>query len=58
MIVSVILASVYLYIMFVMWEIHETPSAIPYIVIGIGVLGMVMIGRIWGPSDITIVEEE
>ncbi len=58
MIVSVILASVYLYIMFVMWEIHETPSAIPYIVVGIGVLGMVMIGRIWGPSDITIVEEE
>ena len=58
MIVSVMLASVYLYIMFVMWEVHETPSVIPYVVIAIGVLGMVMIGRIWGPSDITIVEEE
>ena len=58
MIVSVILASVYLYIMFVMWEVHVTPSAIPYAVIAVGVLGMVMIGRIWGPADITIVEEE
>ncbi len=58
MIVSVILASVYLYIMFVMWQVHVTPSVTPYIVIAIGVLGFVMIGRIWGPSDITIVEEE
>ena len=41
-----------------MWEIHVTPSVIPYAVIAVGVLGMVMIGRIWGPADITIVEEE
>ena len=58
MIVSVVLASVYLYIMFVMWEKHVTPSVNPYADVALGDLGIVMIGRIWCPADITIVEEE
>ena len=55
MIVSVILASAYLVVMYVIeWSAPWIPFALTFAATG----GLVLIGRFTGPSDLSIIEEE